>query len=254
MSTLTYDPTPADNPEFSEEEQEAIKVGEALEEQQNGLLAGKFEDAEALEKAYIELQGKLGQPKEETTEEVVEEKTEEEPTALLDRLWDEASSENLTQETIDALNSSSPEDLAKMYLDYRQGVETSQQEDAPTVLTEEQVDGLKNVVGGADQYDQMITWAGNNLAEGDINMFDHVMDKGDPAACFFAIQALQYRFQEGTGYDGQMITGKPAANKADVYRSQAELVAAQGDARYENDPAYRNDVMEKLMRSPNLQF
>ncbi len=73
-------------------------------------------------------------------------------------------------------------------------------------------------------------------------------------ACFFAIQALQYRFQEGTGYDGQMITGKPAANKADVYRSQAELVAAQGDPRYENDPAYRNDVMEKLMRSPNLQF
>jgi hypothetical protein len=166
MTTLTYDPTPADNPEFSEEEQEAIKVGEALDSQQQGLLAGKFEDAEALEKAYIELQGKLGQPKEETTEEVVEEKTEEEPTALLDRLWEEASTEKLSQETIDALNSSSPEDLAKMYLDYRQGVETSQQENAPTVLTEEQVDGLKNVVGGADQYDQMITWAGNNLAEG----------------------------------------------------------------------------------------
>lgn len=254
MSTLTYDPTPADNPEFSEEEQAAIQVGEALEEQQNGLLAGKFQDAEALEKAYIELQGKLGSSSNEPTEEVEEEKTEEEPTALLDRLWDEASKEALSQETVDALRASSPDDLAKMYLDYRQGVENSQQENAPVVLNEEQVQGLKNVVGGEDNYDRMISWAGNNLAEGDINMFDHVMDKGDPAACFFAIQALQYRFQEGTGYDGQMITGKPAANKADVFRSQAELVAAQGDSRYENDPAYRNDVMEKLMRSPNLQF
>ena len=254
MSTLTYDPTPADNPEFSEEEQEAIKVGEALEEQQNGLLAGKFEDAEALEKAYIELQGKLGKPSEEQTEEVEEEKTEEDSTGLLDQLWEQATKNEFSDDTIAALRESSPDDLARMYLEYRNGVETEQRESEPTVLTEEQIDGLKNVVGGQENYDQMITWAGNNLADGDINMFDHVMDKGDPAACFFAIQALQYRFQEGTGYDGQMITGKPAVNKADVYRSQAELVAAQGDPRYENDPAYRNDVMEKLMRSPNLQF
>lgn len=254
MSTLTYDPTPADNPEFSEEEQEAIKVGEALEEQQNGLLAGKFEDAEALEKAYIELQGKLGKPSEEQTEEVEEEKTEEETSSLLDQLWEQATKDEFSDDTIAALRESSPDDLARMYLEYRNGVETSQRESEPTVLTEDQIEGLKNVVGGQENYDQMITWAGNNLADGDINMFDHVMDKGDPAACFFAIQALQYRFQEGTGYDGQMITGKPAVNKADVYRSQAELVAAQGDPRYENDPAYRNDVMEKLMRSPNLQF
>ena len=254
MSTLTYDPTPADNPEFSEEEQEAIKVGEALEEQQNGLLAGKFQDAEALEKAYIELQGKLGKPSEEQTEEVEEEKTEEETSSLLDQLWEQATKDEFSDDTIAALRESSPDDLARMYLEYRNGVETAQRESEPTVLTEDQIEGLKNVVGGQDNYDQMITWAGNNLADGDINMFDHVMDKGDPAACFFAIQALQYRFQEGTGYDGQMITGKPAVNKADVYRSQAELVAAQGDPRYENDPAYRNDVMEKLMRSPNLQF
>jgi hypothetical protein len=253
MSTLTYDPTPADNPEFSEEEQAAIQVGEALEEQQNGLLAGKFQDAEALEKAYIELQGKLGQPSNESTDEPEVEEKEEQPTALLERLWQEASSENLTEETINELRSASQDDLAKMYLEYRDEVESNKAAE-PTVLTEEQVGGLKNIVGGEQRYQEMMTWAGNNLAEGDINMFDHVMDHGDPASCFFAIQALQYRFQEGTGYDGQMITGKPAANKADVYRSQAELVAAQGDPRYGNDPAYRNDVMEKLMRSPNIQF
>ena len=254
MSTLTYAPPPAGQPACCEEERESIKVGEALEEQQNGLLAGKFQDAEALEKAYIELQGKLGKPSEEQTEEVEEEKTEEETSSLLDQLWEQATKDEFSDDTIAALRESSPDDLARMYLEYRNGVETSQRESEPTVLTEDQVEGLKNVVGGQENYDQMITWAGNNLADGDINMFDHVMDKGDPAACFFAIQALQYRFQEGTGYDGQMITGKPAANKADVYRSQAELVAAQGDPRYENDPAYRNDVMEKLMRSPNLQF
>jgi hypothetical protein len=51
-----------------------------------------------------------------------------------------------------------------------------------------------------------------------------------------------------------MVTGKAPSNTRDVYRSQAELVAAMGDPRYENDPAYRQDIIEKLGRSDNLQF
>ena len=38
-------------------------------------------------------------------------------------------------------------------------------------------------------------------------------------------------------------------NKGDVFRSQAELVRAMSDPRYENDPAYRQDIVEKLDRS-----
>ena len=54
MATLTYDPAEPQEGEFTPEEQESIQVGEALEEQQNQLLAGKFKDAEDLEKGYIE--------------------------------------------------------------------------------------------------------------------------------------------------------------------------------------------------------
>ena len=61
MATLTYDPTPADNPEFTEAEQEAIAIGEQAAADQQQMLAGKFKDAEALEQAYIELQKKLGE-------------------------------------------------------------------------------------------------------------------------------------------------------------------------------------------------
>ena len=65
MATLTYDANEAQEGELSAEEQDSLKVGEALAEQEDKKLAGKFEDAEALEKAYIELQSKLGEPKEE---------------------------------------------------------------------------------------------------------------------------------------------------------------------------------------------
>ena len=51
-----------------------------------------------------------------------------------------------------------------------------------------------------------------------------------------------------------MVTGKPPTNTKDVYRSQAELVRAMSDKRYDNDPAYRQDVIAKLERSGNLQF
>ena len=77
MATLTYDPAEQQEGEFTPEEQENIKVGEALEEQQNQLLAGKFEDAKQLENAYIALQRKLGSPKEESSEESPEEPSEE---------------------------------------------------------------------------------------------------------------------------------------------------------------------------------
>ena len=50
------------------------------------------------------------------------------------------------------------------------------------------------------------------------------------------------------------MTGKAAPNNSgDVFRSQQELVAAMSDARYDRDPAYRQDVIEKLDRS-NLEF
>jgi hypothetical protein len=39
----------------------------------------------------------------------------------------------------------------------------------------------------------------------------------------------------------------------DVFRSQAEVVRAMADARYEKDPAYRQDVFDKLDRS-NIQY
>ena len=50
-----------------------------------------------------------------------------------------------------------------------------------------------------------------------------------------------------------MYTGNAPVSAKDVYRSQAELVAAMSDNRYDSDPAYRQDVIEKLERS-DLNF
>ena len=257
MATLTYDPTETPEGEFSEEEQESIKVGEALEEQQQQLLAGKFKDAEDLESAYIELQKKLGDPSRDepeaeadTTEpeEKEEEKETEVDSAFLDKLWDEAQKDGVSEETMKELEEMASTDLAKMYLDYR-----SENNQPVAELTEEQSVQLKAVVGGDKEYNSMIEWAKGNLNDNEINMFDEVLGRGDPYSCFFAVRTLANRYLEATGSEGELLTGKPASNKQDLYRSQAEVVRAMTDPRYEKDPAYRQDIYDKLERS-NLNY
>ena len=214
MATLTYDPTPADNPEFNEDELDSLAVGEQIQQQEEALLAGKYRDAEELEKAYIELQGKLGQQEE---EEQVEEEEEQ------------------VEETEDESDDESDDD------DYYE-------------LTEADVEAIYEMVGGEEEYNAMIEWAGDNLSEQEVKMFDHVMDLGDPYAVFFAVRALGNSYQNAVGTDGELLTGSaPTADPADVFRSQAEVVEAMSDPRYERDPAYRQDIFDKLDRS-NIVF
>ena len=73
------------------------------------------------------------------------------------------------------------------------------------------------------------------------------------AAIGIAFQGLQRQYDEANGYEGRMLQGRAPSSSGEVFRSQAELVAAMGDPRYDNDPAYRADVVAKLNNS-DLNF
>ena len=258
MATLTYNPNEQAEGELSTEEQESLEVGEKLAEQQNELLAGKFKDAEALEQGYIELQKKLGEPKEEQAEpeqpeaKEEEEKTEDKEevtTEFLETLWDEGVKGEYTKDTLKQLSEMNSRDVAQMYLKYR----TENQTPAQTELTQDNITQLKGVAGGDKQYQSMMEWAGSALQEDEIKMYDAVMDKGDPLAAYFAVQALSYRFNDSKGMDGEMLQGKAPTSTKDAFASQAQVVEAMTDPRYEKDPAYRKEIYDKLERS-NLQF
>ena len=257
MATLTYDATEQVEGELSDEEKESLEVGEKLAEQQDQLLAGKFKNAEDLEKSYIELQKKLGsqeeKPEETTTEakeeEVKEEedKKEEVDTAFLDTLWEEAQGE-WKEETLKKLSGMEAREIAQMHLKYRADNPPEQKE-----LTEQNITDLKGVVGGDKAYGEMMQWATKNLAKNEIEMYDTVMDQGNPLAAYFAVQALSSRMKDSQGVDGQLLTGKAPKSSGDVFKSQAQVVKAMSDSRYEKDPAYRQEIYDKLERS-NINF
>jgi hypothetical protein len=256
MATLTYDPTPADQPEFSEAEQEALAIGEAAANEQQQLLAGKFKDAEALEKAYIELQSKFGSRQEESSneEEADDEQEgteEEESNSILDALWEDAQSGELSKETQEQLSKMNPAEVAAEYLKYRQQIEANQQPEED--ISDSQVAELRGIAGGDEGYQEMIAWASETLTPQDIQRYDNVIASGNYDAISFAVEALKSKYTEAMGVEGQLFKGKPASNTRDVFRSQVEVVAAMSDARYDRDPAYRQDVFAKLERS-DLQY
>jgi len=251
--TLTMDETQAQQPELTPEEQDSLQVGEAMESQQEQLLAGKYKNAEELEKAHLELQKKLGEKSAEPKKETVDEKPEEikaeekednkesKENKVLDELWNQRE-KGFSDDALQNLAKTNPGELAKEYLRYRE----SQQ---PKGLSEKDVTELKDLAGGPQKYDQLVDWATKNLPEKEQQMYDAVVDRGDPLACYFALQTVINKYENAVGVDGQLITGKAPSASTDIFRSQAELVEAMGDKRYENDPAYRQDVISKLDRS-----
>ena len=273
--TLTYDAgtdTVTTGDTLTPDEQNSLEVGEALVEQQEGLLAGKYKDAAELEKAYVELSRKLGEKSdkdsgeagdtedtaevesEETTDETEETPQVSEAAELITTASEEYSSNDgkLSPETIEKFSSMSSKELVEAYMEVQSSLPQTQT-NVPDIA-DSQINEIKNSVGGEKSYSDIVNWAGDNLPESDINAFDEIVNTGSIEAIKLAVSGLKAQYENSNGYEGQMYSGKAPKTSQDVFRSQAELVAAMSDRRYDNDPAYRQDVIAKLERSDNLSF
>ena len=299
--TLTYDAgtdTVTTGDTLTPDEQNSLEVGEALVEQQEGLLAGKYKDAAELEKAYVELQSKLGEKgdkdNESTNETEVQEseevQEEEEGFTEVDKPYLEDGSVNY-----EAVNETYGSKLGELFKDSNvdpfsiskhfhenegtitddmyaslegaglsrssidaylagraaeSGYNTSQSND----ISDAAVSEVKNFAGGDEAYSNMVNWASENLDQKSIAAFDEIINTGSVDSIKLAVTALKSQYDNANGYEGQMYSGKAPKTSKDVFRSQAELVAAMSDRRYDRDPAYRQDVIDKLERSDNLSF
>ena len=297
-STIRTAPETETQPQsLTADEQDSLAVGEALVTEQESLLAGKYKNAEELEKAYVELQKKLGDNsdagvqegnEEAAEEEVAAEETTEETEASKD--YNEDGSVNYSQvadtygseisgvmekagldpwaiskefhenqgeytpEMVKQLTDAGfSESAVKSYFAGRAAQEGYTSSESVQDISESQIGEIQTAVGGKETYANMISWASQNLTESADQAFDATMSTGSLDQIRLAVAGLQAQYENATGYDGEMLTGKAVKSSGDVFRSQAELVQAMSDQRYDNDPAYRQDVIAKLDRS-NLDF
>ena len=288
-NTFTVDTSPqtetlSDN--LTTDEQDSLAVGEKMVAEQEQLLAGKYKDAQELEKAYMELQSKLGNKEEETeaspekaevsefvpengylddgsvnydtvTETYGEAVTEQLKSAGVDP-WTistqfHESGGEVTDEMIGTLtNAGFSEKAVRSYFAGRaseSGYSASSED-----ISEAQISEIKQSVGGNETYSNVVNWAKSSLDQEQSTAFDEIVNSGSVQAIKLAVAGLKAQYDTANGVEGRMVTGKTAPpDSGDVFRSQAELVSAMNDRRYDSDPAYRQDVIEKLDRS-NLDF
>ena len=232
-----------------------------LEANDHTQYAGKFKSAEDLEKAYLELQKKLGQKEDESAPDdddsaPDDSAPEEEPSPVSKRVdfLKEASDEyysndnELKPETIQKLKEMPSEELIEAYLELQKNNPVAKAQP----LSDDAAKTIVDSVGGQDAYNDTLAWAADNLKPEEVAAYDNVVNSGNKDAIFFAVQALNQRYKDSVGFEGQQISGRAPKSTVKGVRSNAELANAISDPRYRNDPAYRYDIEQKLAASGDL--
>ena len=273
---LTFDPSDEGlSAEQKQAEAEALAQGEKLEKAQAEdrdadwdrtkkenenveLIGGKFKNQDELLKAYQELEKQRSQePSEDEKEEAPEateestEETEESPEetnpVLTKAAQEYKEGGELSPESIEELSKMDSKDLIKSYIEFYNQTATAQE------LQNTQISEIKNIAGGEQEYGEMLQWAVENLETSEVENFNRIVNSNNFIATKFAVEALNGRYRGDVGYEAPLVTGKNAASDGvKPYRSQAELARDIADPRYSTDPAFRQDIEERLSRSTDL--
>lgn len=204
-------------------------------------LPEKFSSSEDMAKAYSELEARMSSNTEDepAQEEEIREGLEEagvDYDALSQEFWDQG---DLSDESYNALeNAGIPREIVDSYIESQLN------------MVETQRGSIINEVGGAEGYEQLTTWAADNLEEGEIDYFNNVMDTNDFNAIRMAVRAVSARREASEGIEpSRNLSGSLTGGGSGAYDSVQQLMTDMQNPAYENDPAFRANVEAKLGRS-----
>ena len=253
----------SETPPMSQEDLETLAKNETDD---NGLILGKFKSVEDLAASYKELEGKLGSfENQDTAEEKVanEEQTTDEPQTY-NEIYGEGLADVLEEVGID------PEDITNRFLEtgninendyellgqagfskqiidtYLDGIRS--QGNIEEIAKSEQTN-IKQIAGGEEGYEQLKSWANDNLPTADLDAFDNLVQTAPPAAIKLAVQGLYSQYKNAMGIEPDLVSGRPPSNGLAPFRSAAEVTTAMNDPRYGKDMTYTETVQERLRES-----
>lgn len=231
----------------------------------NGLYAGKFKTVEDLVGSYKELEGKLGaidQTREEP-EGNAEEQTEEQETETNDSEFDaeefygDGLASVLEEVGID------PEDISNRFAENDEISEDDYSKLSEAGFSRQIVDtyldglrnaslagevdaqGIRDSVGGDESYQQMVSWAIENLPADDVKAFNKLTDTGDGPAIKLAVQGIYSQYNNAMGVEPNLYSGRIASSGVKPFQSTAEVNAAVSDPRYGKDVEYTQNVYKR---------
>lgn len=223
-----------------------LLAGEKAPEERPSWLPEKFKSVEDMAKAYSELekaQGKAKAAPEDAEAPTGEQAAEAVKSANLDMQALEAeyaTNGELSADSLKALEAVgiTPE-MVNLYI-------AGQEAQAQALVA----DMLEPVNGNMEAYNEMISWASNELSDTEIDNFNTVLDSGNQAAIKMAVQNLANKYAESNGSEpGRTVSGKSSTSGSSVYESTADLMKDMQNPEYHKNPAFRAKVADKLGRS-----
>ena len=249
------------------------------ETDENGLILGKFKSQEDLIASYKELENKLtakdsdeeaATEEEATTEEEGYEqyynedgtvdygKTKEVYGEKLGELFEENNVDpfkiskhfhenngTITDEMYAELESTGlPRSLIDSYLT---GRATEQEYNAA-----DPYDEIVGIAGGEKQYKEMLMWMDKTLPTEEKQSYNNIVDgEGSTVTqVSLAVQNMYNKYKASKGIEPELMSGKSSNTPStNVFRSNAEVVAAMRDPRYKKDIAYQHEVQTRLQDS-----
>jgi len=250
----------SETPPMSQQDLETLAKNETDE---NGLILGKFKSVEDLAASYKELEGKLGQVTEEDQPPAEEETETTDNTEFnAEEFYGDGLASVLEEVGIDPQEISNrfadtgeinDDDYAKLgeagfskqvidtYLDgLRGGGATG--EDIATA----QIQGIKDSIGGDENYSKMVSWAIENLPAEEVKEFNNLTETANATAIKFAVQGLYSQYNNAMGVEPSLVSGRASSSGPTPFRSTAEVVTAMSDPRYGKDVSYTEDVQRRL--------
>ena len=213
-------------------------------------LPEKFNSVEDLAKSYAELEKKLGDnkqeapkedaPKEEAKSDLdIAEKAVESAGLNMDSLANEYNEKGeLDAKSYEALEKAGiPKDYVNQFIEGQKAI------------ADQQATSIKDMVGGNDAYNEMASWAAENMSEQEKTAYNTAVNSKDIETAKLAVVGLKAKFEKANGNEPKLVEGKGTITGQDGYKSWAEVTRAMSDDRYQKDPAYQAMVQEKLANS-----
>ncbi len=103
---------------------------------------------------------------------------------------------------------------------------------------------MMSYAGGEDAWNEMSSWAADNMTEAEINSLNDQLNSGQYK---LAMDSIKTRMGPTLlQNEPQFIKGEQRTGGVTGYRSKSEMIADMSSPKYQTDPAFRQDVMRKM--------
>jgi hypothetical protein len=241
--------TTAEKPEVENQEATQTNETQSTQSKPEGL-PEKFTSVEELAKSYSELEKKLGEqsqqrpspakpnPDEKSTLEIAENAVQDAGLNMETLQQEYSEKGELDTKSYEALEKVG---ITKQYVDnYIAGQQA---------LAEQTATEIKDTVGGTEAYNDMVSWAANNMTDGERQAYNKAVNSPDKETVKLAVNALKAQYERANGVEPKLVEGKAAPTQEQGFKSWAQVTEAMADPRYAKDMAYQEEVKAKLENS-----